>query len=842
MNEHFYKTYEKVKTRILLRLLLPILLAGSLPIALHATHIVGGEIGYKCLGSNQYEITLKVYRDCFNGLEDFDRPAFIGIYDPAGNLVRRLDIPFSGVRDTLNPALNDPCLVVPGNVCVDTTTYRAVVSLSPNPIGGFYQISYVRCCRNKIIKNILEPEEVGAVYDIFLTTEAMQRCNSSPTFNKLPPNYICADKPFIFDHSATDPDGDSLVYKICTPFSGGSVTFPKPVPPRNPPPFDELEWAPGFGLDNLFGSGEPLRIDPVTGLLTARPLLQGTFVVGVCVEEYDRATGRLLSTTRRDFQYDIGICGDIRSAFFAPEVGCDLTVAFNNTSENSNQFRWFFDYPRTNLTSTERSPTFTFPAVGTYTVALIAQPGSNCVDTFLQQITIVDNTIDIQLSVGVVDCDTTSLLNLQDLSVDTASAIIAWNWTVTYGDLVTQTSNEQNPRFSVPIGAVGNVSLTVTSANNCTKTIAVPFETGNDPIPVDVIPSQIAACQGDSVPINPNAPINSGVVYSWSPADLLDDPTSPNPIFIATETTVFTVTLGPADGSCVTTKVVTVNVGPLPSLIVTDTICALDLQSYAIRFLSDGDRITATPGTLVNNGDGSYTVSNIPNGQFVEIFAGYAGNSCNVRVAIGPYSCQCPELPPPVSDGDKTVCENEPLPLLTVTVGTGQTADWFDAPTGGILLLSGSLSYQPTQAGTYYAGAREISTGCTSSTRTPVTLLVNPAPVASISLSSSIICSGEMVQITAIATGGTPDYSFVWNDGTVAPIRVVSPLETTVYVVTVTDENNCRSEASATITVNQPPAIDLESDAPNNTICIGQSATLTTNVSGGVEPYIVLWD
>ncbi|HMP13046.1 MAG TPA: hypothetical protein PKD70_04145, partial [Saprospiraceae bacterium] len=66
MNEHFYKTYEKVKTRILLRLLLPILLAGSLPIALHATHIVGGEIGYKCLGSNQYEITLKVYRDCFN--------------------------------------------------------------------------------------------------------------------------------------------------------------------------------------------------------------------------------------------------------------------------------------------------------------------------------------------------------------------------------------------------------------------------------------------------------------------------------------------------------------------------------------------------------------------------------------------------------------------------------------------------------------------------------------------------------------------------------------------------------------------------------------------------------
>ncbi len=36
-----------------------VLLAG-LSIPLKATHIVGGEIDYKCLGNNQFEITLSV--------------------------------------------------------------------------------------------------------------------------------------------------------------------------------------------------------------------------------------------------------------------------------------------------------------------------------------------------------------------------------------------------------------------------------------------------------------------------------------------------------------------------------------------------------------------------------------------------------------------------------------------------------------------------------------------------------------------------------------------------------------------------------------------------------------
>ena len=34
-----------------------------------ATHIVGGELRYACLGNNMYEITLTVRRDCENGAD-----------------------------------------------------------------------------------------------------------------------------------------------------------------------------------------------------------------------------------------------------------------------------------------------------------------------------------------------------------------------------------------------------------------------------------------------------------------------------------------------------------------------------------------------------------------------------------------------------------------------------------------------------------------------------------------------------------------------------------------------------------------------------------------------------
>jgi len=71
---------------------------------------------------------------------------------------------------------------------------------------------------------------------------------------------------------------------------------------------------------------------------------------------------------------------------------------------------------------------------------------------------------------------------------------------------------------------------------------------------------------------------------------------------------------------------------------------------------------------------------------------------------------------------------------LSATTGTGITADWYANATGGNVLSggSGTLSFTTPSISattTYYVQARNSSTGCVSSTRTPVVATVNyPTP------------------------------------------------------------------------------------------------------------------
>ncbi|NNK90765.1 MAG: hypothetical protein HKO89_09175, partial [Saprospiraceae bacterium] len=89
--------------------------------SLYSTHVVGGNLTYRCLGNSRYEVSLDFRRDCFNGATDaqFDDPAAIGIFDENGFLVEILGqggmilIPLS-VNDTLNETVSSECNVIGG--------------------------------------------------------------------------------------------------------------------------------------------------------------------------------------------------------------------------------------------------------------------------------------------------------------------------------------------------------------------------------------------------------------------------------------------------------------------------------------------------------------------------------------------------------------------------------------------------------------------------------------------------------------------------------------------------------------------------------------------------------
>ncbi len=354
-----------------------------------ATHIVGGEVTYRCLGNNQYEITLTVYRDCFNGQPNFDNPAIVGIYKSGSDsLFQKLLLPYDNTtNDTLPIILNNPCLVVPPGVCVHKATYRRVVTLPYRPQG--YTVVYQRCCRNRLIRNIPDPLNTGISFMTEIGGPALLACNSAATFNNWPPVAICVHEPINFDHAASDIDSDSLRYRLCTPLNGPDSLRAVPNPP-DPPPYPELQWVdPPYNLLNIMG-GDPLTIDPLTGFMTGVPNTIGNFVVGVCVDEY--RNGSLISTTRRDFQYNVADCGLPTAAFFVPDIVCDtLTVQFQNQSQNTSSFRWYFDWPDDlSQTSTANSPAHTYSSTGIYDVALIAAPNTVCSDTFIFQVELVD--------------------------------------------------------------------------------------------------------------------------------------------------------------------------------------------------------------------------------------------------------------------------------------------------------------------------------------------------------------------------------------------------------------------------------------------------------------------
>lgn len=826
------------------RYLLPLCLFFALPAMVHATHIVGGEIGYKCLGNNQYEITLSVYRDCINGAANaqFDDPAFVAIYDEQTKLlIDVLEIPYMD-DDTISTMLTDPCLVVLEPVCVHTTTYRGVVTLPYRP--GGYRIAYQRCCRNMTILNIVDPLATGATYDITLTGPSMLNCNSSPKFKEWPPIYVCTSRPLVFDHSAFDEDGDSLVYKLCTPFSGGTLAVPQPMP-STPPPYDSIIWkAPLFSLNNVLGAGTPLQVNPVTGLMTATPGITGQFVVGVCVEEYDAETGILLSVTRRDFQYNVNPCGDITSVLVAPTVQCDnLTVTFENQSTNATGYQWYFDYPNPTPASTTLDPVVqhTFPDTGYYQIALIAEPNSQCADTTIHDIFLQYNSLTADFQIDVFDCQNQALVQVTDLSSDPVSPPAVWNWTLVYGN-VTLTSSDQHPLFTVPLGVSGTLTLVVQSQNGCESTLTKPFQTGLDN-PEAFLLDTIVACVGTVVGLNPNTPPTISFNYVWSPSAGLSDSTAVNPVITVTSNTQYTVTITPSNNICQIIHTVEVVAVPQPEAAFTaDPEC----DGLTIQFTNNspgadafswefGDPNTQADTSLLANPNYSYPGV----GTYPVTFIASAGGLCFDTITqdisvlevlldagFGANYLTCTEDSLLVQLIDESFNNQNNTIGWSWTLSNGQSSD----EASPIFVFYESQSVEVTLTIT-------TSDGCSSTISDTIDIVLledlNQFP------DTLIVCLGDSVQL---APGGNPIYTYQWSPAIglsdpQSPNPVFFPGVTTLYTVTVSAIGIDTCQTTETVLAIVPPALDLQiNNGSTIDTCIAEiDLSASTDVSATIQ-------
>ena len=679
-----------------------------------ASHIVGGEMSYSCLGDFTFEVRLTVYRDCFYGAPNanFDFQASIGIFDANNNLVTSLNGLDSGqlliprtVDDTLAIILSDPCLFAPGDVCVHSMTYVDTVVLPP--ISGGYQLVYQRCCRNPNVSNILNSDTTGASFVVDISETALLECNSSPEFAAMPPLFLCVNEPFVFDQSVVDVDGDSLVYSLCTPYDGATLANSRPQPPL-PPPYDNIMWQdPPYGLDNLLG-GVPLVIDPLTGIVTGVPNTQGLFLVGMCIEEY--RNGELISTSRREFQYNVGICNTLNADFEAPNFQCgNLEVEFENTSENANEFLWFFNDPANpNATSTEENPSYTYSEAGNYTAMLIVGNNGNCTDTSFADIVLIESTLTADFNYLVLDCTDSVQLALLDISFDTEYEVVEWFWELSDG----QTSTEQIPLFTLNTSQNLVVSLTATSSNNCQETVeyALPINL----ISSNILPPEITLCGSDSILLNPNAPSNSPFTYQWSPSEGLSNSNIASPMASPEEDITYVLTILDDTNDCeaeLTTSIsvladvdISISVGGAPCGNETTLTANINLAQGNFVWATDSDfnNVIANTASIVVSDFGTTTYYV----QYTDVGACEAmdsititENSINVELFTSNLICV----------GDTTIFYAVNLDSNDDLIYT-----WFDTFFGDVLSTDSTLEIIPTEAGqsVYYFQAENSVGGC----------------------------------------------------------------------------------------------------------------------------------
>lgn len=326
-----------------MRSLFILLVSLIISIPLSGRHLVGGELTYRCLGDvgggmSRFEVALSLYRDCEGDAASIPFDPDITLYVFDGLLldsVLAVTIPL--MDSTQIPIIgSDTCVAPPTGLCYLQTVYRAEIDL-PNNLNG-YHISWARCCRNQSIINLVDPGDEGLIFSTFIPSTSF--CNNSPTFNQTLPTFICVNENFQFDLSATDVDGDSLAYRLQSPYTAGDRNDPVPIP--IPPPFQTVNWLPPFNAGNMMGGTVPLQIDNQTGLLQVQPNQLGQYVFGVTVEEY--RNGNLISEITRDIQVNVIDCpinfppqvqrasgGSDTLGFYAGEMACyDFSITDNN--------------------------------------------------------------------------------------------------------------------------------------------------------------------------------------------------------------------------------------------------------------------------------------------------------------------------------------------------------------------------------------------------------------------------------------------------------------------------------------------------------------------------------
>ncbi|HUX83979.1 MAG TPA: PKD domain-containing protein, partial [Chitinophagaceae bacterium] len=737
-------------------LLLGFTMALALPALAH--HIIGGEMSYQYLGSDgsggqRYAVTLKLYRGCEpvdTQHADFDPLITYTIYNNDNNQLfnEPITVVLAG-RTTISAKKYDPCIINPPQACYEMATYHSNITLPDNRNG--YTITYQRCCRTNLLTNANTAYNIGATY----TTQIPGGLSgiplvSGPYFDHEEAVLICSGSRFSYNYSAIVPSGDSVSYSFCEAYAGGSP-FNTAPDTSSPGPYAPLEYV--YPYSPVFPMGSQVSINPHTGVISGIAPAEGTYVIAVCVTEYQG--GIPVGTDRKDFHISVTNCQREAMASIPPYFkSCrGFTINFTNSSTTNKTNLWQFG---DGDTSTDYNPVHTYRDTGIYLVKLNVDPGASCGDSATTQV-VVYPVLDAAFS--KIGACLAIPIQFRDKSVDSLGTIDSWHWDFgdrsNYGD----TSNLQNPTYQYKDAGTYPVALTVGNSKGCLQSDTLMVQTYVAP-PLTAS-ADTDLCIKDSLQIFAMSAVPGS--YSWGPPYNILAPGTQDPTIFPRQDTAYLVTFTDTQGCSISDSVdITVKSRLLVSAGNDTTICLGD--NLHLHASSDGPYGFSWVDAMGNPvGTGRDVVISPRASDTYTVLASL--ESCS-----GSSSVHVKVVPPPqvVLTPDTSICYGTSVPLMA---SGGSSYSW--SPGTGLSTTSAPNPTASPVSTTAYTVTVTDTLGCPRSEQKTVMVGVYP-PVIAFAGNDTIISSGISFQLHAT---GADNYFWSPPDGlssTTVPDPVVS--------------------------------------------------------------------
>ncbi len=620
------------------------------------------------------------------------------------------------------------------------------------------------------------------------------------------------EKPLKNDY---DPDQDSLVYTFCAALSG---------PPYNRswmPPFDSVTYSPGLSSHYPANSNPRLKIDRFTGMLTGVPNTPGAHVLTTCTEEYKN--GRFLGNIRREIQVNIVQCTKHPIASIEDNDGIpnglilnctDNTIHFQNTGQ-ADSFLWDFGIPGVaSDTSTQYSPTYTYPDTGTYLVTLYAEPGAICSDIDQMVVKIYKTPIP-NFSYSEPLCSGQTI-RFKDSTNPVNGKIIAWNWKFSPTDY----RQQKNPKYTYNSEGVKTITLDVFASTGCTAQIVKDIVV--NPSPTIDLPKNVFLCVNDTLLLEADDSGATSII--WEPEiDLRHTSEQDKVLLFPSQGRQYSVTAMNNYGCKAGDKTVVVpNDRPIvdaggllrkctdPDVTMNPTFKNITFQPTFQWSPTTGLQDPTSPYTKAfPNQTTTYTLTISSEGK-------YCVESDTVVVHT-----ELPELD--LLAEKNVICANDFTQLIAETNTRHATFSW--APAASLSDPNSQYPYAtPSVNTTYTLTLYDSITQCTVSD----TIRILVKPVAGLSAGpDTTICIGDTVTLNAVNGN-----RFIWmQDSTLSCQCCSSPLAwpslTNTYTLTGRDTNGCKVTDEVTVFVNPLPVVSAGND---HAICPGDSVIV--NLSG----------